>query len=96
MKRKEEHEMLYACPPTQIADQAELGLKIVIPSDGYITGNCMECGMQVWIGPRQQAAMQVRPGRVQCFKCSLAQGHLNIMSLGGEGASYIKKGPNDE
>jgi len=84
---------IYACPPTQLNDQAELGFKMIIPEDGSITGNCALCGMQVWVGPKQQAKMKIVPGPVHCFKCVHAtrKGHINIVALGKSGAGYIKQ-----
>jgi len=69
-----EQQIIILCIPVRRSHQRKVGISAYKPGDDYEKTKCSSCGMEVWIGPRQRAALKEHKGaRVLCHEC----GNLN-------------------
>jgi hypothetical protein len=67
---------------------AKLGIDISDPYPGSVQMVCVDCGRDVWVGPRQQAAMQLRDDFIVCcpthatVRAATADEGYDVTSLG--------------
>lgn len=75
--------------PKNKSDQAKLSIHKIKPGPRSTIERCSQCGIKVWIGPKQRETRIQHNHKIKCFICLKEQSGgaiRNIINLGGFGS----------